>query len=71
MYNFDVYGVQAAGLYRRTWKHYSGGQSVAVFPDAAICVDIVGLRAFTLDTGSVHGSNAAQLIVRVAPAAQT
>lgn len=64
MVSMDYY-VQAAGLYRRTWR------SVAALPDAAIHVAVVGLGAFTLDTGSVHGPNAAQLIVRVAPAAQT
>lgn len=32
---------------------------------------VVGLRALTLDAGAVHGPDAAQLVVRVAPAAQT
>ena len=48
----------------------SGELSVAVFPDAAVSEEVVGLWAFTLDTGTIHGSNAAQLVVRVAPAAQ-
>lgn len=34
-------------------------------------MDVVGLGAFTLDTGTIHGSDAAQLVVRVTPAAQT
>lgn len=34
-------------------------------------MDVVGLGAFTLDTGAIHGSDAAQLVVRVTPAAQT
>lgn len=46
-------------------------RSVAVLPDAAISVDVVGLGAFTLDTGAIHGSDAAQLVVGVTPAAQT
>lgn len=34
-------------------------------------MDVVGLGALTLDTGTIHGSDAAQLVVRVTPAAQT
>lgn len=52
-------------------KKISGARSVAVFSDAAVGVDVVGLRAFTLDTGAIHGPDAAQLVVRVTPAAQT
>lgn len=43
---------------------------VAVFPQAAVGVNVVGLGALALDAGAVHGSNAAQLVVRVTPAAQ-
>lgn len=46
-------------------------RSVTVFSHAAVSEDVVGLRAFTLDTGTIHGSDAAQLVVRVAPTAQT
>lgn len=53
-------------------KNYSSCErSVAVFPDAAIGVEVVGLGALTLDAGAVHLPGAAQLVVRVAPAAQT
>lgn len=43
---------------------------VAVFPDAAVSVGVVGLGALTLDTGSIHRPRAAQLAAGVAPAAQ-
>lgn len=43
---------------------------VAVFPQAAVGVHVVGLGAFALNAGAVHGSDAAQLVVRVTPAAQ-
>lgn len=46
------------------------GRSVAVFPYAAVGVRVVGLRAFALNAGAVHGSDAAQLAVGVTPAAQ-
>lgn len=49
----------------------SGARLVTVFPNAAVSVEVVGLGAFTLNTGAIHGSNAAQLVVRVTPAAQT
>lgn len=58
-------------LYGRAWKYSSCGRSVAVFPDASISVEVVGLGAFALDAGAIHGSGAAQLVVRVTPAAQT
>lgn len=45
-------------------------QSVAVFSDAAVNVEVVGLWALALDTGSIHGSSAVQLAVGVTPAAQ-
>lgn len=50
-------------------KH-SGDGLVAVFPDAAVSVGVVGLGALTLDTGSIHRPGAAQLAAGVAPAAQ-
>lgn len=43
---------------------------VAVFPQAAVGVRVVGLGALALDAGAVHGSDAAQLVVGVTPAAQ-
>lgn len=46
-----------------------GVWSVAAFPHAAVSVRVVGLWAFALDTGTIHISNAAQLVVRVAPTA--
>lgn len=46
-------------------------RSVAVFPDAAISMEVVWFGAFTLDTGTIHGSDAAQLVVRETPATQT
>lgn len=51
-------------------KHLAGDRLVAVFPDAAVSVGVVGLRAFTLDTGSIHGPGAAQLAAGVTPTAQ-
>lgn len=58
-------------VYGRAWKYSSCGRSVAVFPDASVSVEVVGLGAFALDAGAIHGSGAAQLVVRVTPAAQT
>lgn len=63
--------LKAAGYTEEQWKQSSGKRSVAVFPDAAISVEVVWLGAFTLDTGTIHGSDAAQLVVRVTPATQT
>lgn len=51
-------------------KHLAGDRLVAVFPDAAVSVGVVGLGALTLDTGSVHRPGAAQLAAGVAPTAQ-
>lgn len=51
-------------------KHSAGDRLVAVFPDAAVSVGVVGLGALTLNTGSIHGPGAAQLAAGVAPAAQ-
>lgn len=34
-------------------------------------MEVVGLGAFTLDAGAIHGPDAAQLAARVTPAAQT
>lgn len=45
-------------------------RSVAVFPDAFVSVDVVGFWAFTLDAGTIHESNAVQLVVGVTPATQ-
>lgn len=44
--------------------------SVAVFPEAAVRVDVVGFWAFALDAGAINGSNAALLVIRITPAAQ-
>lgn len=66
-----MYFFKSRWVYGRAWKHSSCGRSVAVFPDASIGMEVVGLRAFALDTGTIHGSDAAQLVVRVTPAAQT
>lgn len=46
------------------------GRLVAVLSPAAISVVVVGLRAFALDAGTVHGSDAAELVVGVTPTAQ-
>lgn len=52
-------------------EHIPPGEgSVTVFPEAAISVHVVGLGALALDTGAVH-PDAAQLALRVTPAAQT
>lgn len=51
-------------------KCRSGRRSVAIFPDAAVGVDVVGLGALALDAGAIHLPDAAHLVVRVAPAAQ-
>lgn len=70
---FDEYGVtfKSCWVYRRAIKYFSCSRLVAVFPHAAIGVGVVGLGAFTLDTGAIHLSNATQLAARVTPAAQT
>lgn len=60
-----------AGVCWRIYKASLWGTLVAVLPDAAVAVQVVGLWAFTLDAGTVHGTDAAQLVVRVAPATQT
>lgn len=54
----------------RTGESCSGGTLIAVFPHAAVGEHVVGLRAFALNAGAVHGSDAAQLVVGVTPAAQ-
>lgn len=46
------------------------GRLVAVLSPAAISVVVVGLGAFALDAGTVHGSDAAELVVGVTPTAQ-
>lgn len=63
--------LKAAEYMKELENNPQGGRSVAVFPDAAVSVVVVGFGAFTLDTGTIHGSDAAQLAVRVTPAAQT
>lgn len=43
---------------------------VAVLPEAAVGVEVVGLGALALDAGSVHVPRAGDLVLRVTPAAQ-
>lgn len=44
--------------------------SIAVLSEAAVSVQVVGLWALTLDTGTIHGSDAAYLVARITPTAQ-
>lgn len=53
-----------------TQEPSSCGGSVAVFSPAAISVHVVGLGAFALNAGTVHGSDAAELVVGITPTAQ-
>lgn len=54
----------------RRWRSGPWSALVAVFPQAAVGVEVVGLGALALDAGSVHVSRAGDLVLRVTPAAQ-
>lgn len=63
----ELYRIAAGYM---TWESSSAGRLVAVFSHAAVSVGVVGLGAFALNAGPVHGPDAAELVVGVTPTAQ-